>query len=335
MKKILVVDPLAEKEQHINFNKFFLNVFEDFLQVTFLSKKDYIIKFKNLNIKLEYFPIKEKWKNKIGFRFFQIKLLKYAFKFYKEKNYDFIFFLSYETISFSLVAPKNIRVYVFEHINIDKVLKNKIKSFFYRKIPLNVVHVVCENYILKFIKKEFNKNGIQVPFPYYHNVDKEMINNILNNKSKNITKIFAPSGGNDISIIEKLKKFVITNNWFLITKGDEEKKSNFYLVKKYFENYNSIMMESNYVFLAVDYKYRVSGVAYEAISYCLPIIGIRSLFLSELKKQYPTFVNIINDSDEILKININNNKLKLEYNEFLEKHSFINIKKKIKDILVN
>lgn len=322
MKKLLAVDPLCEPG-HVNSNKYFLNILENNYKVTFASSSDYI---NSLGVE-NYIEIPKKSKtrrlSKIGFRISQIRVINYVRKLVKIKKYDIILFLAYDTISFSIMShffPKNARIYLFDHNNIDHLLNSTVKEMFFKSIRKKTIHLTYENYITEFIKNRYGVSSKTIFHPFY-------TNSKLNKKENNSIRfkkkvIFAPSGSSDEKVIERLIHYVNNrDDIYLVTKSKRGINSDRVLAKPFFDDYNKQMSGCDFVFIAAKFKFRVSGIFYEAMSFGKKIVMVDSLFAREMKKSYPSSVFVIEEVSEIQEILYLNENSINESLSFLGEHS--------------
>ena len=316
---ILVIDPLSELG-HKNFTTYLLNILSGCGEVSFVTKKGYLDK-ENNKYKILHFPNKF-FKISISKFSFRLRQIIYIYSIYKdikkEKKYDLILFTSYETISFAVSTLFfNInKVYVIEHNNIDQIVLNKVKSWFYQRINNEITHIAFEKYITTFLQVKYGKKTLYLPHPFY----KYSNNDFGKNKV-----IFSPSSTYKESVAEKLIEFCKKNDYYLIAKGKQEVISERIIVRPFFNNYYQNIEKSTLIFISNFFLYRVSGVAFDALAYGRPIVGFRSLFLEELKKQYCYIVFVIDDVNEIKNIKFNLKKMKLDFYKFKKEHGEVAI----------
>ena len=155
---ILYIDLLSPRG-HLFLNKSFLNIFASFSNKLDLSCREGYIGYNDIPKKIERIysiPIQYyKINSKFDYRIKNVKKIKWVLKNINIDIYDLIFISSYETISFSLAWPRNIkpRVIVVDHNNLDE-LNDKIKCAFFKFIPKYVEHVVFEDYMRNYLLKE-------------------------------------------------------------------------------------------------------------------------------------------------------------------------------------
>jgi hypothetical protein len=270
-------------------------------------------------------------RSRLGARWAQTRALNYILNKVQLDDYDASIFLAYETISFSLRWPKKQITFLFEHNNIENALGSLIKTFFYRRLSPNVVHLAFQNHIAEYIRDACGRNVVHVPHPHYRNdVSDSGINSdtALSRRSEDRTIIFSPSGSTPSMIQDELKMFVSTTNGahYAICKGKHAEKTDDWEVFPFFDNYEVLMRKCDMVFLGARHDYRVSGVAFEALSYGKAIALLDSPFARELNKSYPHLVFPIKTVGDILGLETNPEKMRGEHALFLREHSFDSVR---------
>lgn len=278
-------------------------------------------------------------RTKIGARWSAIRVLSYILKNVSLENYDAIVFMGYETISFSICWHRNQKVFLFEHNNIENARGSWIKTFFYNKISINAVRLVFQDPIVKFIRETIGGDVVQIPHPYYRqDVSDSGIgpNGIVSSlRPEQPIVIFSPSNSTSQETQDRLKKFVSTTNgaYYATCKGCPAERTDAWEVRPFFDDYQGQMRTCDMVFVGACFDYRVSGVAYEALSYGKPIVLFDSIFARELYSKNPDIVFIIKKLEDILYIKINSKKIQDVHSQFLKKHSFYTIKTIIESAL--
>ena len=329
--KLLVIEPMGI-EGHIAFNKCILSILSSIGEVTFVSSPHYLKKIETNNVRqipISYYSSK----SKIGFRYKQILVLKKILKTIPINTFDNVIFLGYETISMSLSWPRKIRTFVFEHNNISNAQNSFIKMFFLKYLPRNIIHLTFMEHIAEYLRRISNREINVVPFPYCKT--EGMLHSYTNQMQiKNKKIIFSPSSQTPESLIGKLITIIKDNHeYYLISKGSRVVKESNYEMKTHFDEYYSILNCATLVFIGGDYKYRISGVVYEAFTYCKPVVMLQNEYANELKKQFPGLVYIINNLEDIIQIKVDYELLMNSYNVFERAHSNLQIEKILSGIL--
>ncbi len=327
--QILAIEPVGFRG-HMAFNAYFLRCFGEIGNVTFVAPCGYLDSCA-VDSRMDIPTRLLQHNSKLGGRWYAIHVLNYILRNIQVADYDAIVFLAYETISFSLRWIMGGKVFLFEHNNIENSLGNWIKTFFYRHLSHNVTHLTFQGYIAQYIRNTYGRRAICVPFPYYRSdVSDSRIcaeTNAMPSSSEKRKIIFSPSGSTPQVIQDKLKEFVETNKgaYYAICKGNPSEKSDDWEVRSFFEDYESLMRVCDSVFVGARFRYRVSSVVYEALSYGKPVFLMDSLFAQNLQKEYPHLVFPINNVNDILRLETDSQKMREEHARFLREHSFSTI----------
>lgn len=332
-KKILAVEPVGFRG-HRNFNTYLLRILQSIGNVTLVAPFGYLDS-DNVNTRVNI-PIKLCHnKTKIGSRWSQIRVLNYIIKNINLDNFDTIIFLAYETISFSLMWPKSNKVFLFEHNNIENIGNSVIKSYFYKHLSNKAIHLTFQSHITKYIHDNFKKNAIHIPHPHYR-TDVSESGELIEDKilcSTDNKIIFSPSASTSKALQYELMKFAKENinTYYVICKGEPEEKTSNYEVRSFFNNYEDLMRTSDIVFLGARLNNRVSGVAYEALSYGRPLITFDCPFGRALKEKYTSLIYLFSDINNLQSTikSIKKNSLKQEHMKFMKEHSYNKIRAEI------
>lgn len=331
-KNILAIEPVGFNG-HKNFNSTILRCLSDIGNVTFAAPKGYLESCtvdSRIDIPIKFF----RSQTKLGSRWNSIRVLDYVIKNSRLDDFDAIVFLAYETFSLSLRWPKEKEVFLFEHNNIDNIQIRSLNKFFYRHLPPKTVHLTFLKNAAHHIRDTYGRKVFCIPHPYYRkDVSDSGLSpdNLAEHCFMSRKIIFSPSGSTPRIIHEQLKSFVSTSNseYYLICKGNPAQKTWDWEVCPFFENYNEIMSTCCMVFVGSQFHYRVSGVAYEALSYGKPLVYLDCSFARELHSEYPHMVFVIDDVNGIADIAIDAPRIINEYGIFLQKHSLDSIRTQI------
>lgn len=323
--RILAIEP-AGFQGHKNFNSFFLRCLKSTGHVTFLCPTDYLESHLADSI-IEIPETILRHNSKIGARWSAIRVLNYIFQNVRLDEYDAIVFLAYETISFSVRWPPNLKVFLFEHNNIENCLGSWIKTFCYNRLPRNAIHLVFQHKIAKYIRDTCNRKVFRIPHPYYRkdvNDSGGCSTTDIPTSSHNQKIIFSPSGSTPSRVQEELMNFASSTNgaFYAICKGTSDKRAAAWEVSPLFKDYEELMRRCYIVFLGAHFSYRVSGVAFEALSYGKPLVMIDSPFAQEMQVDYPHLIYPIKHVNDIKDLVIDHEKAKKDHHRFLYEHSF-------------
>lgn len=310
MKKILLIEPLSPIG-HRDINKVMIKLLNDNFDITYISMNDYInldefnnIEFMGVNNKLFI------QKGKITTRINYYLVLRDIFKKVKNKKYDLVLLMSYETITLSmffLIHKKTAKyfkqIFLLNHLNIDETIQSKVKKWFFNKIPNKAVHLCYEDFITKYVQNELGKKSATIKhnLNYYkkenleHGVESDILN-FVNHANK---LIVSPSNNKiNMEILEMIisldKEGILkTNNLQFVIKSNAIKyKSENLLIDNIFftdYEYNSLIKQAQLVFLPYNvnnYSYRVSGVFYDCITFGKPVLCSEMEFFRDVFKKY-------------------------------------------------
>jgi len=335
--RILAIEPAGFKG-HKKFNAYFLRCLRGIGKVTFVAPSDYLTSC-DVDTRADIPESLLRHNSKFGARWSAIRVLDYILKNIRLDDYDAIVFLAYETISFSLRWPKGRKTFLFEHNNIEDALGSVVKTFFYKHISANCTHLTLLNHSAQYIQNAYRRSAVYIPHPYYRagvsdsGIPIEPIS--PPNLSSHKIKIFSPSTSTPQSVQGELKKYVTTTNgkYHAIFKGNITAKGEDWETSPFFKNYENLMQSCDRVFLGACFEYRVSGVAYEALSYGKIIAHLDSPFARELMKDYPHLLFPIKAVSDISELSIDPEKMDEDHRQYLIDHSFLSICEKIRSIL--
>ena len=268
--------------------------------------------------------------NKYSFIYNQIKFILSAKYHIQKKKYDAIIINGFENITFSVIwRATNVPTYLISH---DNLTRKSLSLFFHQKITRKATHLFYEQYIADQLTSL--KTNV-FPHPINSNIEK-----IRTHKKKIIKgQIFCPSASSNEGELILLERFVTTNQSFsLIAKTHRKIKSDTNITYKlYHENYEELLLNSEFIFIPFDFDLRVSGVFYDAMALNKLVISInnKSMFIQNMQKKYPHSVYNLKSAHLIENLQVNENKKNDEYQYFLSKHESQNIAKILDKILTN
>ena len=315
--RILAIDPLAPWG-HINFNTFLLKALRSLGHVSFITFHDYHKHF-TVDTAIDIPDKRGLHRRDRTLRMGQPLILDAILRTVHPADYDVVVFLCYESISMALKWPKDARVFVLEHNSTDKARGNPFKMFFYKRIPRSVIHLVFMEYIGNYISRTTGRRAIYIPHPYYSDPA------VISAKPATVKPelIFCPSSGTRSRVLRPLKRFVEESDRYrLIAKGRREEDSPRCRVRRFFDDYETILAGCDMVFFGGEYEYRVSGVAHEAMSYGKPIATLNCLFGREFSKRFPHMVRPVDRMDEIGHLSFDPETVRKEHVHFLRENGF-------------
>ncbi|NAR73001.1 hypothetical protein [Acinetobacter haemolyticus] len=261
---------------HVSLNRFLLtSCMSTKKMIVGCSLKDYYS-----DMDCIYFNDRFLKKNRINH--FLISLY-YIFKFFiyfKINNYNKVVILSYDKYNIFFInilsVVLNIKVYAFEHNTFprgENIISDKL--FFLSKR----IYRLCFLPHMAELCKENNLPSSLLEHPIIVNQGDNEIHDIIKLKSilsKYDRVIFCPSGSSDLKKIEdKIKKY---KNYLFVIKSERLAFYDNTLYVKFFNNLGKWMELSDFVYIPVDFDYRVSGFFYESLGYNKKVILSDSLF---------------------------------------------------------
>lgn len=200
---------------------------------------------------------------------------------------------------------KKTKIALVHHNTIDVIGSNPKAKKSFDSYKNSVNHFVFEEFILHHLVESYdvNQNHVfLVPHP------------IISNEEENEKKLDCVSLGNvddnlfveEIVTIEKESSVFMNNNLKIFLKSkDIDFNDGFLMVKKGFLNesdYLDILRSAKkcLIYYPNTYKYRVSGIAFEAVSYGLAIIGNNIPLFSFYCQKYPSLFYVFHNTDDIV-----------------------------------
>lgn len=232
------------------------------------------------------------------------------------KNYDKVFILGYDIISFSfgrIFLPNKRKLYLFHHMQIDE-LQNRIKRFFFLTFMGTVNHIVLGDFIkrgllnilpisedtvfiLNHPSYEYdnivpdNSNGKKIFSGLSYSNDENIITEIINiENEKNIL------ARNNVRLILKSKKSTYNSDGLVVFTGSLDRQT----YDNYFKNSVGIVILLNSTF-----KYRISGVMIDALSYKKPVFCTNILSVQEYSSIFSGICFVGKSTMDIIRLLIN------------------------------
>jgi hypothetical protein len=337
---MLMLEPLAPVG-HKDVNEFYLRMFKD-LELTYVTFDDYL----KIPDYVKFIPIKRKriikFKSKIFYRYYNYRILASMFRNVDYCKYDRIFFVSYETVSISIFffLHKKIKkilygkIFLMNHNNVDELERSKIKSFFFRRIPADFTFICYEQYIASFLQISFQKRTSVIR----HNINsygsnytidgvlQKKISAVWNNKIRLLIPSSIYITKKEISEIDQfISDKGLDDILGVVAKGCFDNCKNICIIDGYWSDslYSFLFANSDIILIPYpeSYKFRVSGIFFDSISYGKPVIFKDVLFFRNLLVA-PGFA--YNDMSGLLKILVGLSKISIKSLvgniEFLKSH---------------
>lgn len=337
--RVIVVDPLSPFG-HKDINKVLLDNISFENEVVYIASSsfaDFVPKH------ISFFPLKSSLfvigTNSFLNRCRLFIALWQIWRIVRKIPYDVLIFMSYETLTFSLVGRLFVsfgsrrRVYLMNHLNIDELEHSRLKRLAFKLIPSAISHLVYEDFIKEYTVKTYKKKVIT----FHHNLNTYKQSYICRDfKYKDFFR-FADSGilivspsGNSLSIqslnemIELDKEGFLTKNKiyvFIKSRQVHYYSSNLIIENIYLSDgeYSFVLSAAKFILLPYDlsYTYRASGVYFDALTFCKPVVYSEALFFRDQKDRFgeigiaikesmkATLECLLNDEYQVYKNNIN------------------------------
>lgn len=299
--KVLYIDTDCHTG-HINFNNIYIRALQQRgIEIDLILRKGYIEKLGLMeSMLLAYLPEWMYVRGKNGriksrlFMMARLFYLRYKFPF---ESYDYVFFSSYEEISFYFSGLKASNIILINHRNVAG-LDSRMKCFFLKKISSRIqYHIVFEEYMkIHYIQKgicnvEVVSHGL--PQSYCRRFEQVgILERLIPDLSSYRYVIFSPSSSSsDTGELEKLIhdnvfiEYLKKNKIILVIKGQfsNGNKGNIRILDTYLnqEEYEMLFLRSDLIFICYPhfFDFCVSAVLFECISNNKPCVvsDIRAL----------------------------------------------------------
>lgn len=313
MKKIYVIDPLSPWG-HADINEVIIDILREEYQVFYCGAKGLVDeKYGNVtyyNVNKERFCIT---KHKIRNRIRLIAALREMLLKIDDIRPDYIFVVSYEIVTFfiaSLLYRNKYssyweNTYILNHNNVDEMERSRLKTLLFCHLDSRIKPVFYEEFIKEYVNPKYKKSGVVI----HHNINnyklkiggEEAVNGNISSffsdrKSTYIVSLSSnPMDSNVIEEIMKLDKEGILKKeqvkFFIKDRTREYQSETVFFYNGYLNNaeYNYIFESASYILLLYKsdtYKYRVSGVYFDTLTFLKPIIYEGNLFFENQAKQF-------------------------------------------------
>lgn len=313
-KKICLVDPLSPYG-HKDVNNVLITELKKLGKLTVLCS-DSLIDSKRKDV--DYIQYDDSYffigKNSFINRIRLVNALKKMCSVINQGEFDVVIFSSYEVITVYIVfnilkiVDKKIysNLYILNHSNIDDVRNSRIKTFAYKRLNRCITNLCYEEFIGKFIQENYNKkwkllrHNINNYKKLYYDIDNSKIISFFEKKDYTYISILGELAFKDQIFKELIqleesgylqrKKIKI----FIKEKNICKETNNIIFFNKYLSDteYSYVLDKSHYISIiynAKEYKYRVSGIFFDAVTFKKPIIYRKSLFFQEIRDRFGNF----------------------------------------------
>lgn len=261
-----------------------------------------------------------------------IKNIGFANKLSKQ-GFDYYLFASYETILYSLWSIINPRIlsksYVIHNNNIDGINEKRVKKLFFNTYANKINHVVLEDFIGEYLKKEFNlkeESVFVLPHPLNSNICNE----------EKIYDCVGISNSNDDTWIREIIHLEKETNQFknngckVVLRSSSYSFDDGYLsvINGWLSDneYNKYINTARCIFLPFPntFRYRMSGSVVDAFSNHTVVIGSGIPLFNYYATVYKNICKVVNSSKEFCKIIIemkDNLTKEKDFDLFIQRHS--------------
>lgn len=363
MKRIFLMDPLSPWG-HKDINEVTIDILHGSYEIVYCGAKDFVEKkyadVTYIEMDREYFEITG---SSVNNRIRLIKVLKKMLNLACRENPDYIYLMSYDTIVTAFVMCafrfkyKKLfqKIFLLNHSNADEILGNKIKKAAFQMIPSAVTNVFYEKYIGEKIQA-YTKKSYKV---IHHNInDYKMLCGKKEHVRKELLDFFgaeeclyvvSPSSNEiDMSFFDEImemdKTGVLSENkikFFIKDKRVEYCSEHVYFFHEFLsdDEYSYVLKEASFVLLLYNektYRYRVSGVYFDAVTFQKPIIYSNNLFFEDQRRRFHDIGVLLDGSvfkciEEIQKCNYSLYQMQME--AIREAYSGKELLKEFKEVL--
>lgn len=326
--KILVADFLFVKEhQVLNVNT--IRTIASLGEVFVISQKgyydDFKTEFEQLGVKVIDINVFGDCSTTLKEKFHCIKLMRESSKIFSHQHIDLMLVLAFDTISATLLniyVPKD-KVLLIHHKNLDEIINNRIKRFVFSFYKESVYHIVYEEYFRDKLGEYVSKKRIYyVPHPVSEIESKDK-----NYHDESYDCVALCNSNNEIFIdnLASLQNIPENISFLIRTKKERPLHPNIKYVRTFLEytEYNKFINSARYVFVPLpnDYKYRLSGSIYDALSRHKIVLTNSLLHQQGLDKRYPGVVKYVDSAEKLLEnVSFFKGNLGL-FDKFIQEHS--------------
>lgn len=347
MEEVLFVCPLSPIG-HVNVNHFFIRAFSRKYNITFIARRSHVVNSENTKVKIIEIP-NELFdeSNSLKSRITCFKVLIWLIKYFKE--YDKIFFLSYEILSLKMFTIlkhnvlKNKKMYLLTSNQIDEIDNSWIKKNVWKSLSNEFIHVVKENHMEEYILDNYpnkkticikrNKNALND-----NRISTEIKDSIMSKYSidRNKKIIISPSKtSSDYEHINEILENVELEDYEIVVLVKDKRsiliKPGVTIIDGFLEEVilKNLIYMSDIIWLPykLSFKYRSSTMLLEMVEYEKPILGRKIPTFSHYFNSFSIgelYENVLDFQDKLRMTNTNNYqfaKIKEEFNdEFVVKN---------------
>lgn len=341
--KLLIADFLfveAHKDMNINF----INAIKQCADIDVVSLNGFYDMqrgdFQKSNIGLIDISLERK-NGVLGTRIFSFELMRRTAFFVRQKSYDAVLCLGFDTTLFGLgmLWYRDKTLFLFHHKNIDE-LTNKVKMYLFGIYKNKVNHVVFETFFKDRLVKGIGVKADRV-FVIPHPT--KAIAGILTDKSYDCVGLcnsndetFINDALQCIGDFEECGLRILLRSKTKQNSGGAVEVINGFLER---EQYDELMAAGKTVFVPLPetYIYRLSGSIYDALSRGKIVFTTSKYYVEDYERRYPGTCYYVNSLEQLI-IGLKEHKgfsLETSFQNFLEEHSIQTVARKVKNMLTS
>lgn len=330
--KILILDFLFPKN-HVALYSNIIDYLSTLGNIKVVAKCDYYSEYKKdwQDIELEELPIRIDGKNMLTRKLQSLIAMVKTRKVVAENKDSYNIVLTFDTIAFALgmLFGNSDKYFILHHKNIDE-LDNGIKKFFFRTYMNKVNHIVFEDFFKKYLIKEIGVDEKRI-----HVIPHPIFRSVASSEKEIIYDCIGLSNSNDENFIKKIideekkSSFLKKSNLNVVlrSKNYQFDNGNLKVISGFLpkEDYDSYIKKCKGVFVPLPeaFKYRVSGVIYDALSNYKVVIANNVPIVKEYQEKYPKLcigVNNVNEFFEKISELRYNNLFEDDFKDFIQHH---------------
>lgn len=273
---------------HVNLNRFYLSQFTDLNPVLYISSDLRCAFSESSTRSLGPNPCSARWGCRVKTA---LRVLRVLF----QERPDQVFFLSYDLATFPLIthvaALLGAKIVCLEHNTAPRSIAKRLSHILMAKFVTRLVYA-------PHIQKIYNQAGIEtiyVPHPCVHPATKTEVSKetrpIIDYRGRGFERMaFCPSGTVTLEAVEAIAEHDRTT-LFVCKNANHSRLANV-ICRDYFEDYDGMIDQSDFICLPFELEYKVSGPAFEAIAMGKPILLLPNAFGKYMKSVFGDSISI-------------------------------------------
>lgn len=193
----------------------------------------------------------------------QLRSLLRCYEIFREGTFERLEFLSYDNFPMAIASHlfREGDIWLCDHNNIDRALAEPLHGLAFRALNKAIGHVALEPYIAEYLSQQFGFRTQHRAHPL------RRIQGNVGAPERSRAYVFCPSRDCDPAFLWRLNRYCLEQGYELVARAREGAPVGahaHYFTS--FENYDQLLLHAEYVAIGVNYRYRVSGVFYEALA---------------------------------------------------------------------